>query len=189
MADIQKINLHIDHLAGDHSQEAQAIIDLVHIGEPAIPHLITALKDGSRWYGAAAALSHIGKPAIPPLIELMRQVPFGNFSFHALMNMGDIAVPDLIEAIQDQNVEVRMWAVTAFELRPDARACDALIEALQDSDELIRMTAKKAIISIGDKEVLTKLKTKQLTIADHNHRLSFEETIRAIEHKEEIDTS
>ena len=96
-------------LLADEKLGREARLTLAHIGEPAVPALIAALKsddDGVRWW-AAQALEEIGpaaKAAIPALIASFEDPahPVKNAA-SALAGMGTLAMPQVMAILADPN--------------------------------------------------------------------------------------
>jgi HEAT repeats len=108
--------------------QRQAMVDLVKIGSPAVPALITALgsANGTSRLNAAAVLSDLGVEAAP-------------------------AVTGLITALQDHDEQVRLYATLALgNIGVEAKAAEAaLIHALQDRSSYVRIYALAALRGIG----------------------------------------
>jgi HEAT repeat protein len=105
---------------------------LKNIGEPAVDHLIQALRDENprvRW-GAAEALGKIGdRKAVPSLIQYLR-VHNSKEAAKALGYIGDTrAVEPLIQILNKSRSETVIWALGEI---GDARAVEPLIQALKD---------------------------------------------------------
>ncbi|UCD55246.1 MAG: HEAT repeat domain-containing protein, partial [Candidatus Omnitrophota bacterium] len=111
----------------------EAIKAIVKIGKPAVPALITALKDGN---------SSVQQRAV-----------------EALGKIGDSrAVPHLITALKDEHCLVRERAAEALGKIGDSRVVPDLIIVLKDEDEFVREKAAEALGKIGDTRVLEPLK-------------------------------
>jgi len=118
----QKIQKHITQLRdADATIRAHAAEELGRIGEPAVPALIDALRDGNPSLRASAVwkLSEIGKPVkqiVPALIRALgdESEPVGVAASTALVEMGEPAVPFLIDALNDANAEIRLHTAYAL---------------------------------------------------------------------------
>jgi HEAT repeat protein len=74
------------------------------MGAPAVPALVSVLKEGDASASAAAskALANIGEPAVDPLIELLTKgdEQASEIAAETLKSMGGEAVPGLVSALQ-----------------------------------------------------------------------------------------
>lgn len=133
----------------DESRQNSIISILEEIGEPAVNFLIAALHsdDGSVMNSAQEALSHIGKPA----------------------------VGSLVAALKDDNKDVRWQVASILGKIGDERAIVPLLNALQDTDYLVRMEATGALRNIGQPAIKPLIAT--LRDADKNWR---EDVVRAL---------
>jgi HEAT repeat protein len=137
----------IEHLTSrDVRIQRQAMVDLVRIGSPAVPALMTALQsaNGTSRLNAAAVLSDLGVDATP-------------------------AVPVLIKALQDRDEQVRLYATLALgNIGVEAKAAEtALILALQDRSSYVRIYALAALRGIGvDAKVVVPALVKALSDLD-----------------------
>jgi HEAT repeat protein len=115
---------------GDRTKAQKAISMLVGLGTPAIPSLVSALKDREEVVraNAADALGRIGTKV--PLV--------GN------------VVPALVKALEDEAVSVRQQAAGALaKMGMKAKdALPALQAAQQDSDALVRALASFAVLKM-----------------------------------------
>lgn len=120
---------------GEVRREAVAVLET--IGEPAMPHLIAALRDES---------PSVRQAAVKALRELKAQV----------------AVPSLIAALrEDADVSVRQAAATALAAlnRSDESVAAALIAALHDESAQVREAAASALGTVA-------LETRPVTITE-----------------------
>lgn len=125
---------------------------------PNIPALINDLQNPDPAVSGKANLEliRIGEPAVPPLIEMLKSddVRFRTLAATALWGMGEkgrAAVPALASLLGDKEASVRVAAAMALEnMGPDAAAAvPALIPALRDRDGKVRQWAAKALGKIG----------------------------------------
>lgn len=151
------------------------------IGEPALEHLIQALKDRAPAVrkAAAEALGGIGNArAVEPLIQTLTITPliqdwddYTNLqSFadgykrevkpaveSALAKIGEPAVAPLIQALRDKDSWIRNGAARALAEIRDARAVEPLIRALEDEDDNVQTEAAYALGRIGDARAVAPL--------------------------------
>jgi HEAT repeat protein len=100
------------------------VIALEKLGEPAVNHLIAALKDEDKWvrYTAADALGNIGGP---------RSVDY------------------LIPLLKDPDQDVRFVAAEALGRLGDPRAGEALSETCRGDNCFVRIAAEEALAKIS----------------------------------------
>jgi len=83
----------------------------------------------------------------------------------ALGEIGELAVEPLIEALKGEGIRVRWDAAWALGMIGDARAIEALTQALEDKSQALQIVAKLALVEILQrkvaKEVLKKIKAKK----------------------------
>jgi HEAT repeat protein len=114
--------------SGDAEKSGRANLELIRLGEPAVPGLIEMLKDPDpRVRGLAAS------------------------TFWGMGGKARAAVPALAEALSDPDPSFRTQIAMALEnMGPDAKdAVPALIRALSDPDRGVRQASVKALGRIG----------------------------------------
>lgn len=114
--------------SGDAEKSGRANLELIRLGEPAVPGLIEMLKDPDpRVRGLAAS------------------------TFWGMGGKARAAAPALAEALSDPDPSFRTQVAMALEnMGPDAKdAVPALITALSDPDRGVRQASVKALGSIG----------------------------------------
>lgn len=96
---------------------------------------------------AAEALVEIGAPAVLPLVEFLKddQVSRGGPAQQVLVQIGAAAVEPLIEMLGHPDPHVRAAVAWMFTGIIDARACPALVSALDDDDAAVRQCAAYAL--------------------------------------------
>lgn len=96
---------------------------------------------------AAEALVDIGAPAVLPLVEFLKddQVSRGGAAQQVLVQIGAAAVEPLIELLGHTDPHVRAAVAWMFTGIMDARACPALVSALDDDDAAVRQCAAYAL--------------------------------------------
>ncbi len=117
-----------DLQGGDPEKVGRANLELIRIGEPAVPALIDMLRSGDPKLRAAAASTLWGMGA-----------------------KGRAAAPFLAEALADPDPALRTAAAMALEnMGPQAgEAIPALVKALSDKDNRVRQASVKALGAIG----------------------------------------
>ena len=131
---------------------------LVRIGAPAIPSLITLLKNKDQRSnvrnGVGRALGQIGPSAIQPLIEVLRtgEHDARQYAGNALIKIGDSAIPTLVVALDDEKEDVRRWAAICLGGigSANAGAVRALMLALKDPDQGVRKRSAMALAGITE---------------------------------------
>lgn len=115
---------------------------LAMIGQPALPGLITELRNKDAYVRqySATALGMIGdETAVPELVKMLNdlnEVNFVRFSAaEALVDMGAAGVPGLILALNDPDPEIREMAAGSLELIGTPEAYEAL-SAWQNAEEV-----------------------------------------------------
>lgn len=114
--------------SGDAEKSGRANLELIRLGEPAVPGLTEMLKDPDpRVRGLAAS------------------------TFWGMGGKARSAVPALAEALADPDASFRTQVAMALEnMGPDAKdAVPALIKALADPDRGVRQASVKALGRIG----------------------------------------
>lgn len=114
--------------SGDAEKSGRANLELIRLGEPAVPGLTEMLKDPDpRVRGLAAS------------------------TFWGMGGKARSAVPALAEALSDPDPSFRTQIAMALEnMGPDAKdAVPALIQALSDPDRGVRQASVKALGRIG----------------------------------------
>ncbi|HVP93863.1 MAG TPA: HEAT repeat domain-containing protein [Methanoregulaceae archaeon] len=99
----------------------KSVIELEKFGQPAVDHLIMALKDEDRWvrYVAADSLANIGATqAVTPLMATLKD-PDQDVRFAAAAALGRLgdrkALPELESVLKNDNAYVRIAAEEAIE--------------------------------------------------------------------------
>ena len=124
-------------------------------GKAAIPALIKALADPDEFVRARVeiALGSFGpdaESAIPALIEASRGVKGRpTMPGSALGRIGQVAVPRLISALSNEDATIRRVAVEALGNIKDPNSVNALILALGDKDDGVRLEAVFALPNLG----------------------------------------
>ena len=117
-----------DLRGGDPQKSGRANLELIRIGEPAVPALIEMLQSGDNRLRALAASTLWG-----------------------MGGKGRAAAPSLAETLADPDPSMRTAAAMALEnMGPQAGdAIPALVKALSDSDNRVRQASVKALGAIG----------------------------------------
>jgi HEAT repeat protein len=137
----------------------------------AVPKLTALLShaDGDVRVGAAYALGRIGPeaaPSIPALIELFKDGEkigrIRSAACNALERIGPIAISQLVKAVSSPDVLMRLGAVYVLGRfgSEAASATPALVVALQDQNEDVRLGAASALVKVPGqrlKEALPRL--------------------------------
>jgi HEAT repeat protein len=125
---------------------------------PDVAQLVAELRGGDAQKSGAARVQLIalGEPAVPALAEMLRSgTPAERVSAaNTLWGMGADArgaVPDLVVALSDADAELRVAAAMALEsVGPVAEAAvPQLVRALSDRDRAVQQAAVKALGAIG----------------------------------------
>jgi HEAT repeat protein len=125
---------------------------------PDVAGLITDLQstDSQKSGRANLELIRIGEPAVPPLIEMLqggdpRLRALAASTLWGMGGKGRAAAPALGEALADPDPELRTSVAMALEnMGPQAgEAIPALVKALSDSDNRVRQASVKALGAIG----------------------------------------
>jgi HEAT repeat protein len=132
-------------------------------GQLAVDTLVRALAELESWSSdeVVGALVHLGPPAVPALIEALRHAAADpgakgseNTRRSALRALGRIrdlrALGPLSEALRDPNALMRAEAVSALATLEDSQTVGPLIEALGDPYEKVRERAARALAKLGD---------------------------------------
>jgi HEAT repeat protein len=141
-------------------QAIKALGDLGARSKPAVPLLVTALKDPDRGVREAAtgALWHVGKPSVTGLIGLLKEKDNDTETrVRAVVVLGLIgkdaeeAVPALTTAVKDKDAYVRLYAIRALGRMGAAAkpAIKALRDARKDEEPKIREAADEALGKIS----------------------------------------
>jgi HEAT repeat protein len=142
----------------DRGVSGDANLELIRIGEPAVPGLIEMLQsEDPRWRKTAATtlwgLGPKGRAAVPALATLLAD-PDPALRLAAAMaldNMGPAAaeaVPALTRALRDPEGEVRQWSAKALgHIGPAAASAIPALERSSRNDPL-RPTMEEAIRQI-----------------------------------------
>jgi len=136
---------------------------LVKIGEPAVPALMNALKNGKKELAehVSRIIFEIGKTAVPALIEMLKDkdVDVRWLVAKSLAEIKDVrAVPALIEALKDSACDVQQMIIAALiniaKKNPEnsevAKGVSALIEMMNDKCNPQRGSAAYALGQIAD---------------------------------------
>jgi HEAT repeat protein len=132
----------------------QAVTEaLARVGEPAVPHLLQALRHNRKEVrdGAQEALARIGLPAVAALLEALRdgESPVRRAATEVLVQVGPPAVAPLSEALCQEGDPVRLAAAEALGRIGDPAAAEALVEALRSSVGGTRLEAARALHALG----------------------------------------
>ena len=110
---------------------------------------------------AADALAVIRDPAvIPLLIDELRVVDDKSTprAAEALIRFGPLATPKLIETLAGkEHGTARLWAARILAATRDPAAVEALLDALRDRHDLVRVASADALGNIGDPRALAPL--------------------------------
>jgi HEAT repeat protein len=159
-----------DQYSGIRWKAAEA---LAKTGEPAVLPLIGVLQDPDddvRWK-AAIALGEIGDVrAVGPLIEVLKDKDrfVKSRAAYALGLIGEPAVIPLMSAITKGDEDVRRGAAIALGTIGDPRSIPALIRAIGDPNESVKIEAISALSGMG--EVVVAPLLEFLKYADDNER-------------------
>lgn len=144
--------------SSDATVSGAASLEIINLGEPAVPALVSLLQDPDPRFRALAARTFwgMGKKAregVPALAAALAdpETEVRQAVAMALENMGDAAagaVPDLVKALRDDDGQVRQWAARALgSIGPAAEsAVPALIRAARA--ESVMGVAEEAIRKI-----------------------------------------
>lgn len=154
---------------------------LGEIGEPAVGHLITALrdKDEDMRLLAAIALGQIGEPAVTPLINVLMDKD-ENIAVVAvaLERIGEPAVMPLIDAFRVGNEDVDVGVIHALRSIGEL-AVEHLINALGDENVYVRENAARALGEIGNLKAVPALE-KAINDSDEDVREKVKEALDKI---------
>jgi HEAT repeat protein len=161
----------VERLRGASDNRARAENDvndasaaLASIGKPAVPGLVTMLKDagasrkneiGPRFVGEAGrALIRIGSPAVPELINFVKSNPKDPATPDALETLrliGQPAVAPAIELLKHDDAEVRTHAAKVLlnTAQYAQSAVPALTAATKDKDANVRAMAAQALQQVS----------------------------------------
>lgn len=115
--------------------------------------------DESRAEGAAYGLAQSGESVFPALESLL-QSSEADHRWWAVRTLAQMSAPRLewlIQSLGDPSAEVRAAAALALSAHPAEEAGPALIQALNDDDNMVGMLAANALIAIGKSVVPTLL--------------------------------
>lgn len=104
------------------------------------------------------AADHLGslqaEEAVEPLIRMLQTDPNEHARTHAVRALGQIGTPNVLPALrtalQDPALAVRGWAALNLGTLKDNAAVPTLIQRLTDSEPVMRRSAGKALLKIGD---------------------------------------
>lgn len=143
--------------SNDKETRINASYKLLLIGKPAVEPLIKVLQTGDERtrFIAVQLLGKIGDPhAVEPLIDMLkeRSVPIREKAVEALGKMADYRCVDpLIERLLfDPEPSVRAQAAESLGILRYIEAEDALLEALQDTNAVVRKNALIALERFWD---------------------------------------
>ncbi|MBI4425948.1 MAG: HEAT repeat domain-containing protein [Candidatus Kerfeldbacteria bacterium] len=123
---------------------------LIEIGAPAVPLLVSSLSQGdsATKHLTASVLRYIGEPAVPGLIASLRSVSTRPFAGSALIDMGTPAIPYLLGAMQDPVTDMNLERSIAYIFqRMGSRAVPYLVNAMRSKKALAAFTA---LANIGE---------------------------------------
>jgi len=100
------------------------------------------------------ALVRIGKPAIGPLVKALKKEaknpPMAGFVADALGKFGDLAVAAIAELLNDDDREIRCWAMVALGNVRSKRAWDAICKvAYREKDRGVFKAGERALTKIN----------------------------------------
>ena len=136
-------------LLGDEDEETRhaAVRQLAPFGEEALPHLGTALGDGS-WRVRKAAVEGVtalgGTAPMEILLEGIRDdgnAGRRNTCMEALIRVGSQAVPFISSLLEDEDPDVRKFGVDILGNIDDLRTFEPLLRALEDAEENVAAAA------------------------------------------------
>ena len=141
---------------------------LVTIGQPAVPELITAMRDDPFCYntepdiaGASKVLAMMGKAASGPVIASLKDDDY-RIRAHAAKALGEIGDPQAVEplcaAMNDEIWRVRANARWALE-KIGKPSVDALVPLLNSGSPMERESAAMALGRIQDARAIPALRT------------------------------
>lgn len=133
----------------DISAAMETVID---IGEPAIPHILDALREDTLYNFAEDVLIAIGTPSVDPLIGLLddKDEAFRTRVVYTLGRIGGTSViQPIIGMLEDSSADVRWEAAYALADLQPIEAVDPLIGRLEDEDQFVQEAARDALIAIG----------------------------------------
>lgn len=142
----------------DPAVSGPANLEVIRLGEPAMPGLVSMLQSGDVRLRKVAAttlwgLGAKGRAAVPELGAMLGapETELRLAAAMALDNMGPAAVdavPDLVKALRDPEGEVRQWAAKALgHIGPGAASAVPALSRAAKSDP-IRPTMEEAIRQI-----------------------------------------
>jgi HEAT repeat protein len=110
------------------------------------------------WQNSVDALVKIGEPAVEPLIRTLQDRNIKTWAIHArtvdvLAKIGSQqAVDAVIKSIEDSglNPYVRAAAARSLGQIKAENAADSLIDALKDESWIVRLSAREALLQIGE---------------------------------------
>ncbi|HJN16538.1 MAG TPA: HEAT repeat domain-containing protein, partial [Armatimonadota bacterium] len=130
---------------------AHAQPEPTHEGKP-LSEWVELMNQNPGNHIAVRALGEIGEPALPHLIAAMRSHPDGAIRFLtqvALAKIGEPALPELDRIMEDGDSTARIQAILAFEKILGERAIPRLEAATQDQDQSVQTRAHGAMIRVG----------------------------------------
>ena len=136
---------------GDWQVREAAIEAVAMIGSPAVDLLLRYVRDYDARKPVIKVLGKIhDERVLDPLIFLLQNDEFKDDATWALGELGQPAVGRLLECLKSPDELIRKQAMLALGVIKDSTAVDSLIERLQDSHWLNRLTAASALEKIGD---------------------------------------
>jgi len=147
----------VDHRG--HSNRAHAAQKaLIEMGEPAVPHLVEALKEPKAFHLAVHALGEIGpqaKAALPTLVPLLSERAYtADLVAHAIAEIGvpDDAIAPLVALLEKQKkAGISYSQMGSKEALRHAKAVPALIKAFRrpDANPRFRDDVGDLLVAIG----------------------------------------
>lgn len=145
----------------DHDVKFEAAAALGKTGDTSGMEILydSLLHYANRKAPAAIAMVNIGKEAVFPLSQAMASpnVETRRRAAEALAYIGTkdkSAVPALAQAIEDADMEVRLYAVGSLGMIDDPDVLPHLRKALSDSEKRIRLISAYALARKGEKDVM-----------------------------------
>ena len=136
---------------GDWQVREAAVEAVAMIGSPAVDLLLRYVRDYDARKPVIKALGKINdERVLNPLISLLQNDEFKDDATWALAELGKPAVGQLLECLKSSDEVIRKQAILALGEIKDSTSVDLLIERLQDSHWLNRLTAASALEKIGD---------------------------------------
>jgi len=119
----------------------------------AIDPLIAAFQDQDYWVRrrVSDALWLIGEPAFKPLMRALRSSDANvrKSAADSLKKIGEPAFKFLLKALRDPNPEARRGVALILGAIKNRRSANALLKALQDPDDKVRISAVSSLVRLG----------------------------------------